>query len=437
MYFRTDNIQRLSISESTVTGSINASYITAGQQSNFATNPVALSVYGKDIRGTTMALAVNSNTAGMVWTPSGGPNNTMGSIMRLAQWPDATQNYHLYDFGIDQAFDFFITGHSTWNAGSITPKKMITISPNNYVGINFNWGEDPTANFHTKGTVRFEGIAANNALTRVMVMDNNGNVSSRDASTLSGASGNDWSLTGNAGTTTANFVGTTDDQRLYFRTNNVNRMYIDKTYSGFGADVNAVYISDESILPTHPGQLGIFGKDIAGLSLPLLVVGSVSGAPWGTAGGNTSGRLVRFSQMRTASFTQSCFYDLGIQQDSSWFLSSMGLQNVGGLLPKPMITISAQNNVGINMDWAEKPTANFNTKGTVRFQNLPSGAGNILVVDANGNVFRASQTATKTIDSEKEIQRLQSELDRAKKDIAELKAMITEIKSKMTATVSK
>jgi hypothetical protein len=63
---------------------------------------------------------------------------------------------------------------------------MITISPQNLVGINLNNAEKPTANFHTKGTLRFEGVNTNNALTRLLVMDANGNVASRDVSTLGG-----------------------------------------------------------------------------------------------------------------------------------------------------------------------------------------------------------------------------------------------------------
>ncbi|MDR3047433.1 MAG: hypothetical protein LBU51_07475 [Bacteroidales bacterium] len=36
-----------------------------------------------------------------------------------------------------------------------------------------------------------------------------------------------WSLTGNSGTTTSNFLGSTDGKSLYFRTNNINSMIVD------------------------------------------------------------------------------------------------------------------------------------------------------------------------------------------------------------------
>lgn len=39
-----------------------------------------------------------------------------------------------------------------------------------------------------------------------------------------------------------------------------------------------------------------------------------------------------------------------------------------------------------------QPTANLHVNGTVRFQGLPSGGGNYLVVDANGNVFKSSNS---------------------------------------------
>jgi hypothetical protein len=57
----------------------------------------------------------------------------------------------------------------------------------------------PTAKFHTSGTVRFEGLAANNALTNVLVTDASGNLSFRDASTLgSGGGGSSyWTISGN------------------------------------------------------------------------------------------------------------------------------------------------------------------------------------------------------------------------------------------------
>lgn len=57
-----------------------------------------------------------------------------------------------------------------------------------------------------------------------------------------GGGGSGWSLTGNAGTTSSNFIGTTDAQPLMFRYNNLNAGSIGKssggTYLGIGAGEN-------------------------------------------------------------------------------------------------------------------------------------------------------------------------------------------------------
>jgi hypothetical protein len=122
----------------------------------------------------------------------------------------------------------------------------------------------------------------------------------------------------------------------------------------------------------------------------MLIANSVVGQTWGVAVGNTQGRLIRFTQMNTASVVQSHFYDLGISQDSSFYLSQHLLQNGGPIPPRKMITISNQDRVGINFDQNEKPTATFHTKGTLRFEgiNTNNTLTNVLVTDANGNVSR-------------------------------------------------
>lgn len=100
---------------------------------------------------------------------------------------------------------------------------------NNNVGINYNAGSvglgtnAPTAQLHTLGSVRFQGLLQNNALTKVMVLDANNNVSWRDASTLtSTGGGSGWLLTGNAASA-SDFIGTTNVQNLKFYTNNTQK----------------------------------------------------------------------------------------------------------------------------------------------------------------------------------------------------------------------
>jgi len=85
----------------------------------------------------------------------------------------------------------------------------------------------PTALFHTNGTLRFQGLTQNNALNKILVMDNTDNIFWRDASSLTPSS-NGWLLTGNAATTT-DFIGTTSNQDFRIRTNNVQRLIITST----------------------------------------------------------------------------------------------------------------------------------------------------------------------------------------------------------------
>ncbi len=92
----------------------------------------------------------------------------------------------------------------------------------------------PSAQLHTNGTVRLEGISNNNSLQRLALFDNSGNLFYRDLSSLQS---NFWSLTGNTGTNpVSNFLGTVDNNRLVFRTNNTERMTILGTngYVGLG-----------------------------------------------------------------------------------------------------------------------------------------------------------------------------------------------------------
>lgn len=76
----------------------------------------------------------------------------------------------------------------------------------------------PTAQLHSTGTVRFAGLVLSDTASRILVSDTSGKVAYRSMSVLNTG----WSLTGNFGTNpTTNFIGTTDSQRLVFKTNNI------------------------------------------------------------------------------------------------------------------------------------------------------------------------------------------------------------------------
>ncbi len=85
--------------------------------------------------------------------------------------------------------------------------------------------ENPTNFLHVTGdAARFDSvIISNNAQAGYVLTSAD---ASGAASWQPAAGGNSWDLTGNAGTSGANFIGTTDGQNLAFRTNNFTRMTI-------------------------------------------------------------------------------------------------------------------------------------------------------------------------------------------------------------------
>jgi hypothetical protein len=81
--------------------------------------------------------------------------------------------------------------------------------------------------------------------------------------------------------------------------------------------------------------------------------------------------------------------------------------------------VNTSGNVGIG---TTSPTAKLHSKGTVRFENLPSGTGHVLVVDNSGNVYVSSTTARVATESqasntENEITALQEKIEKLEKTI--------------------
>ena len=88
----------------------------------------------------------------------------------------------------------------------------------------------PSDRLHVVGSIRM--VDGNQALGRVLVSDANGTASWIDPLTV--ATGLTWTLTGNAGTNPAtNFLGTTDNQPLRFRVNNLSAGQISTAAGGF------------------------------------------------------------------------------------------------------------------------------------------------------------------------------------------------------------
>ncbi len=129
-----------------------------------------------------------------------------------------------------------------------------------YVGIN---NSSPTARFNVTGWSRFDTLAGS-GIASVMV-NANGDL-------YRGSSGLAWSIIGNSGTNNTNFLGTTDNVDLRFRTNNLTRMVIDSATGNIGIGTStpngALDIMREGILPafliatSHSGTNNANGTSI-------------------------------------------------------------------------------------------------------------------------------------------------------------------------------
>lgn len=99
--------------------------------------------------------------------------------------------------------------------------------------------------------------------------------------------------------------------------------------------------------------------------------------------------------------------------------------------------INANGYVGINTDY---PTANFHTNGSVRFENLPYGAGNYLTIDNDGYIHISQQSSpysynnNTTVIAQASVKEnnysLQQQLDSLKAEIDNLKSAIATLINK-------
>ena len=153
-------------------------------------------------------LSVNQSTGSVTFTNTGVTNLNVGAGLSAT---GTTGAITLTNTGVTQI-------NGTTNQINVTPASgngNVTLSTPQ----DIHTGASPTFAGAT-----LTGLANNNTLTRVLVQNASGQVSYRDASTLTGSGPSGWSLTGNAGTAPAtNYLGTSDAQPLVIRTNGTER----------------------------------------------------------------------------------------------------------------------------------------------------------------------------------------------------------------------
>jgi hypothetical protein len=159
-------------------------------------------------------------------------NGQISANTRLKLKPEGTTLF-------DQAGEFHIHNLDSrttfWRTGR---GSILTLRQTGNVGIGTI---NPTAQLHTNGTIRFQSLGGGG--NRMLITNNDGELSATaipvntDNQTLS-ITGQDlsisggnsvtlpeqWSLTGNTGLNASNFIGSTDDNPLRFRVNNVEAM---------------------------------------------------------------------------------------------------------------------------------------------------------------------------------------------------------------------
>jgi len=243
-----------------------------------------------------------------------------------------------------------------------TERVVITTVGNVGIGVSA-----PASQLHTNGTIRFEGITNNNSFQRLALFDNNGNLFYRDVASLQS---NFWSLTGNTGTNPAiNYLGTTDNNRLVIRTNNIERMTVlpDGRVGINNNNPIAHFVVNSTVPDNHIRVQGV---------APSIIF---EGAP----GPNNEGRI-GYATQNNNYVNGALPGDLIVQTLGATSNLIFGTTGGGTGNGVERARINANGFFGIG---TQSPTALLHTNGTIRFQNLTSGTGNPLVADANGNIF--------------------------------------------------
>jgi hypothetical protein len=158
------------------------------------------------------------------------------------------------------------TGKLFLGANNGTIGAALTMLQNGSVGIGTS---SPAALLHTNGTVRFQGVAIDNTLTRVLVTDADGNLKYRDASTLTSSGTSGWAFGGNTVATLKN-LGTIDNYDLPVITNNTERMRITAAgdvgigtndTKGYKLAVNGEAIANKIVVKQYPWADYVFDND--------------------------------------------------------------------------------------------------------------------------------------------------------------------------------
>lgn len=325
-------------------------------------------------------------------------------------------------------------GNSNSNVLSATGLKCDQ-SP--FVGIGTNL---PTEQLHTTLGVRFEGLTQNDKSQQLLVQDASGKLYWRDAASIvpPAPPSNFWNIVGNAGTNAgAIFLGTTDNQPLIIKSNNSERMRI--TENG---NIGVGIINPKTFFHI------VRGNTTGAIAFPYetFVVERNSDLKLGIYNSGqpaTGGASIAFGYSNYLKDGLYPGYDIqyGIDRSNRSFLRFNGLnRTTQGLVVNANenhLVIDSVGRIGIHLGpvngQPNLPTAYLHVRDSVRFQDLPRGTGDYLVIDNLGYVKRNSSAfqSTSSVDSKG----LENKIEILKDEIAMLKAQINDIKGQMKSNV--
>lgn len=268
----------------------------------------------------------------------------------------------------------WVNGHNT----------IMTLSAQNNLGIGVL---NPTARLHTNGTVRFQGLSTTSTDPYILAADSNGNIKMRLVSTIGGT--------------------TLDCTSLNFLTK----------VSSSGLDCSTVFAN---------GYVGI------GTTTPMEVLhvnGNIRGDQIaGALRINTDHGYIdigaKSSQFTHFDTDRNAFrFNRQIQVDSGIFSTALSIipENMDLKLQTNGITrifaYSSNGYVGIN---TITPSANFHTKGSLRFEDIPFGDFDFQIgVDNDGYVYKKR--------GDEEVKNLKEKVDNLTEIVEEQQLQIQEL----------
>lgn len=272
---------------------------------------------------------------------------------------------------------------------------------------------------------------------------------------LAGIVNAQWQITGNPGITSANYAGTVDPVSFYLRTggatSNPGQAILNETGSFIVDGINNSNVAKvkgsivngiSNILGAQAGSSLVSGweNDLTNGGGANIIGGQANVVL------NNAGKSVALGWKNTIRnhnqfalgvgidlkdvYSGGFGIDLAATGNRSFVIGSgtggvkltnnIPLSIMFGLSTTPTMLIKDQS-VGVR---TTAPTANFHTVGTVRHENLPTGSGRALVVDASGNVMVSNTSLNRMASSDETIQQLEDRVKSLENTVEELKQLL-------------